>query len=307
MKKTIFMILIICLMIFTASTSVLADSFPIKYTDDLGREIVIEKEVQRIISLAPAITEIIYALGLEDKLVAVSSACDYPEAALNKEDIGRIDEPNLEKIISLEPDLVIAESVSKIEGLKRLTELGIKNIGFKPGSIDDTIDMIDDISYLISAQSAGSELTAEMEKEHQRLKKIVAKKLENSERRRVFYEIWSDPLYTAGRGTFIDSLIEAAGGYNVGREAQGSWPTYNMESLIAADPEIYISSQHSSLQDLTIEKLKQKKILREISAFKNDRLYLVNQDLVNRPSPRIIEGYKELIKAIFPELKEEID
>jgi iron complex transport system substrate-binding protein len=307
MKKTIFVILIIFLMIFTASTSVLADSFPIKYTDDLGREIVIEKEVQRIISLAPAITEIIYALGLEDKLVAVSSACDYPEAALNKEDVGRIDEPNLEKIISLEPDLVIAESVSRIEGLKRLTELGIKNIGFKPGSINDTIDMIDDISYLISAQSAGAELTAEMEKEHQRLKKIVAKKLENSERRRVFYEIWSDPLYTAGRGTFIDSLIEAAGGYNVGREAQGSWPTYNMESLIAADPEIYISSQHSSLQDLTIEKLKQKKIFREISAFKNDRLYLVNQDLVNRPSPRIIEGYKELIKAIFPELKEEID
>ena len=80
-----------------------------------------------------------------------------------------------------------------------------------------------------------------------------------------------------------------------------------MESLIAADPEVYISSQHSSLQDLTIEKLKQKKILREISAFKNDRLYLVNQDLVNRPSQRIIEGYKELIKAIFPELKEEID
>ncbi|MGM0500242.1 MAG: ABC transporter substrate-binding protein [Bacillota bacterium] len=307
MKKIIFLMLVISFILVAASTAVLAADFPIDYTDDLGREIVIEKKVQRIISLAPAITEIIYALGLEDKLVAVSSACDYPEEALNKEDVGRIDEPNIEKIISLEPDLVIAESVSKIEILNRLTELGIKNIGFKPGSINDTIEMIKDISYLSSAQSAGTELTAEMEKEYQSLKKLVAKKLENNDRKRVFYEIWSDPLYTAGSGTFIDSLIDAAGGYNVGREAQGSWPTYNMESLIAADPEVYISSQHSSLEDLTLESLREKKILREISAFKNDRLYLVNQDLVNRPSPRIIEGYKELIKAIFPELKEEIN
>jgi iron complex transport system substrate-binding protein len=307
MKKIIFLILVIYLILFAASTAVLAAGFPIDYTDDLGREIVIEKKVQRIISLAPAITEIIYALGLEDKLVAVSSACDYPEEALNKDDVGRIDEPNIEKIISLEPDLVIAESVSKIETLNRLTELGIKNIGFKPGSINDTIEMIKDISYLSSAQSAGTELTAEMEKEHQSLKKLVAKKLENNDRKRVFYEIWSEPLYTAGSGTFIDSLIDAAGGYNVGREAQGSWPIYNMESLIAADPEVYISSQHSSLEDLTLEKMRERKVLREISAFKNDRLYLVNQDLVNRPSPRIIEGYKELIKAIFPELKEEIN
>lgn len=307
MKKMIFMIFIILVLISTVSTAVFAESFPLKYTDDLGREIVVEKEVQRIISLAPAITEIIYALGIEDKLVAVSSACDYPAEAVNKENVGRIDEPNIEKIISLEPDLVIAESVSKIETLKRLTKLGIKNIGFKPGSINDTIDMIEDISYLTSAQSTGAELTAEMEKEYQELKKIVDKKLENNERRRVFFEIWSDPLYTAGRGTFIDSLIHAAGGYNIGREAQGSWPTYNLESLIAADPEVYISSQHSSLEDLSLEKLSQKKVLREVSAFKNERLYLVNQDLVNRPSPRIIEGYKELIKAIFPELKEEIN
>ncbi len=306
MKKIILIMLIICF-VLSAATAVAAAEFPLKYTDDLGREIVIEKEVQRIVSLAPAITEIIYALGLEDKLVAVSSACDYPEAALAKEKIGRIDEPNIEKIIYLEPDLVIAESVSKIESLKRLTKLGIKNIGFKPDSINDTIKMIKDISYLTSAQSAGAEITAEMEKEYQSLKKLVAKELENNKRQRVFYEIWSDPLYTAGRGTFIDSLIEAAGGYNIGREAQGSWPTYNIESLIAADPEVYISSQHSSLQDLTIEELKQKKVLREISAFKNDRLYLVDQDLVNRPSPRIIQGYKELIKAIFPELKEEIN
>ena len=305
MKKLILAILIIS--IFLVSISSAAADYPIKYTDDLGREVVIKAEPERIISLAPAITEIIYELGLEDKLVAVSSVCDYPEEALAKTEVGRIDEPNLEKIISLEPDLVIAESVSRIRSLERLTELGIKNIGFKPDSINDTINMIEDIAYLSAAESAGQKITAAMEKEYLRLQKLVAKKLENNERKRVFYEIWSDPLYTAGKGTFIDSLIQAAGGYNIGREAQGSWPTYNLESLIAADPEVYISSQHSNPQRLTLEDLRQKKVLREISAFKNDRVYLVNQDLVNRPSPRIIEGYKELIRAIFPELKKEIN
>jgi iron complex transport system substrate-binding protein len=292
---------------FLVSLPLSAQEFPLNYTDELGREITIEKEVERIITLAPGMTEVIYALGLEDKLVAVSSACDYPKEALKKEDVGRIDEPNIEKIVSLEPDLVIAESVTKIESLERLTELGIKNVGFKPVSINDTIDMIEDIAYVTSAAEAGSKLTSRMEKEYQKLRVLVNDKLENKERKRVFYEIWSDPLYTAGAGTFIDSLIHDAGGYNVAREAEGSWPTYSLESLIAADPEVYISSAHSTPNGLTLDELREREIFREISAFKNDRLYLVDQNLVNRPSPRIIEGYKQFIKAIFPELKEEIN
>ena len=306
MKKALILIMII-IFLFVFPASVLAQDFPIEFTDQLGRKIKIDSEVQRIISLAPSITEIIYALGIEEKLVAVSSACDYPKEVLQKENVGRIDEPNIEKIVALEADLVIAASVTKIETLERLTELGIRNIGFKPGSINDTIEMIEDISYLTSAEKAGEKLSTEMENEYQSLKKIVEEKLKNNERPKVFYQIWSDPLYTAGKGTFIDSLIHEAGGYNIARETEGSWPTYSSESLIAADPEVYISSKHSIPTSLTLEELKKRKIFRGISAFKNDRLYLVDQDLVNRPSPRIIAGYKEFIKAIFPELKKEIE
>ncbi|MGP3778889.1 ABC transporter substrate-binding protein [Halanaerobium saccharolyticum] len=307
MRKAKLVILFLVVFVFAAAISLSAQEFPLNYTDELGREITIEKEVERIITLAPGMTEVIYALGLEDKLVAVSSACDYPEEALTKDDVGRIDEPNIEKIVSLEPDLVIAESVTKIESLERLSELGIKNIGFKPVSINDTIDMIEDIAYLTSAAEAGAELTSRMDKEYQQLKELVNDELENKERKRVFYEIWSDPLYTAGKGTFIDSLIHDAGGYNVAREAEGSWPTFSLESLIDADPEVYISSAHSTPNGLTLDELREREIFREISAFKNDRLYLVDQNLVNRPSPRIIEGYKQFIQAIFPELKEEIN
>ena len=307
MRKAKLVILFLVVFVFAAAISLSAQEFPLNYTDELGREITIEKEVERIITLAPGMTEVIYALGLEDKLVAVSSACDYPEEALTKDDVGRIDEPNIEKIVSLEPDLVIAESVTKIESLERLSELGMKNIGFKPVSINDTIDMIEDIAYLTSAAEAGAELTSRMDKEYQQLKELVNDELENKERKRVFYEIWSDPLYTAGKGTFIDSLIHDAGGYNVAREAEGSWPTFSLESLIDADPEVYISSAHSTPNGLTLDELREREIFREISAFKNDRLYLVDQNLVNRPSPRIIEGYKQFIQATFPELKEEIN
>lgn len=306
-KRIIFLMLIAFLFIFSNSILASNQDYPIKYTDDLDREILIEEKVEKIVSLAPAVTEIIYALGLEDRLIAVSSACDYPKQALQKEEIGRIDEPNTEKIVALEPDLVIAESVTKIENIKRLEELGIKVVSFKPGSINDTIDMIEDIAYLTSAEKEGAAITAEMEREYQKVKKLVHKKLENNDRPRVFYQIWSDPLYTAGRGTFIDNLIYEAGGFNIARETEGSWPTYSAESLIAADPEVYISSEHSGLGASTTAKLRQRKVFRGISAFENDRLYIVNQDLVNRPSPRIIEGYKEIVKAIFPELKEELE
>ncbi|MFW6267067.1 MAG: ABC transporter substrate-binding protein [Halanaerobium sp.] len=304
-RKLIFLILMT--FVFAVSLPVMAQDYPVNYTDALDREVVIEEEVEKIITLAPSMTEVVYALGLEDKLVAVSSACDYPEEALEKDDVGRIDEPDIEKIVALEPDLVLAESVTDDESVERLSELGIKIIGFNPESINDTIDMIEDVAYLTSAEEAGDEVTSRMESDYQNLKELVSEKLENNERKRVFYEIWSDPLYTAGEGTFIDSLIHDAGGYNIGRDAEGSWPTYSLESLIDADPEVYVSSAHSTPEGLTLEELRERETFREISAFKNDRLYLVDQDLVNRPSPRIIDGYREFIQAIFPELKEEIN
>ncbi len=286
--------------------SAVGEGFPIEYTDDLGQKIVIETEVERVVSLAPGVTEMIFALDAEDKLVGVSSAANYPEEALEKESVGNISEPNIEKIVALKPDLVIAESVTNKEVVRRLTNLGIKIAGFRPNSIPETIQMIDDIALLISAEDEAVELTAQMRSEFKRVKNMVEKKLQQEQRQRVFYEIWSDPLFTAGKNTFLDSIIFQAGGYNIGRDAQGSWPQFNLESLIAADPEVYIASAHSTPEGLTMEKLKSRTLMRETSAYKNDRLYLVNQDLVNRPSPRIIEGYKEFVAAIFPELKEDL-
>lgn len=307
MKKLMILILTAVVLLLVFNLSAVGEGFPIEYTDDLGQKIVIDTEVERIVSLAPGVTEMIFALDAEDKLVGVSSVANYPEEALEKESVGNISEPNIEKIVALKPDLVIAESVTNKEVVRRLTNLGIKIAGFRPNSIPETIQMIDDIAFLISAEDKAEELTFQMRSEFKRVKNLVDKKIQQERRQRVFYEIWSDPLFTAGKNTFLDSIIFQAGGYNIGRDAQGSWPQFNLESLIAADPEVYIASEHSSPEGLTMEKLKSRTLMRETSAYKNDRLYLVNQDLVNRPSPRIIEGYKEFVAAIFPELKEELN
>lgn len=303
MKKLKSILILTGFLLILLSSILSAAEYPLSYQDDLEREILIKKKPECIISLAPAITEVLYALNLEDRLLAVSSACDYPQSALKKPDVGRMDEPNIEKIVALEPDLVITESVTKIEVLKRLTELGIKNIGFKPEGINDTINMIKDISYLTSAPKKGNELAFKMEDEYLKLKEIVKAKLKNQQRPKVFYEVWADPLYTAGKGSFIDSLIYDAGGKNIAREAKGSWPTYSLENLLQADPDLYLASSQPENKELKLKKLKSRKIYNNLSAFKNDRIYIIEADLISRPSPRIIEAYQELIKAIFPELE----
>lgn len=307
MKKAILIIMAVFLILMSFSLISAAADFPIKFIDDMDREVIIEDEVQRVISLAPGVTEIIYALNAEDKLVGVSSAANYPEAALEKESVGNISDPNIEKIVSLKADLVIAESVTNKEVVRRLSNLGIKVVGFRPNSIPETFEMIENIALLLSKEETAEDLTAEMRAEYEKIKNLVDAELDNSSRVRVFYEIWSDPLITAGSNTFLDSIIEEAGGYNIGRDAEGSWPQFNVESLLDADPEVYIASEHSAPDGLSMEKLKKRSIMRETTAYKNNRLYLVDQDLVNRPSPRIIEGYKEFVFAIFPEIREEIN
>ncbi|SFL33555.1 ABC transporter substrate-binding protein [Halanaerobium salsuginis] len=303
MKKSLFFSLIIILL---AVNSILAADFPLSYQDDLGRTIVIKKPVERIVSLAPGITETLYALGLSDKIVAVSSAADFPEQVKQKTSVGRISEPDIEKIVALEPDLVLAESLTKLSFLNRLTELGINNVGFNPESITATLTMISEIAQLCSAEKKGELLIENLAAEHQQLKKLVASKLKTKSRPRVFYQIWPDPIYTAGKDTFIDNMIFEAGGYNIGRNAGSGWPQFNMESLLTADPEVFIISDHNG-SGYNLNKLRENKLLREISAFKSKRLYQVKADLVNRPSPRIVAGYKEFVLAIFPELKKEIE
>ncbi len=308
MKKRISIIAFLLVGILTVFSfqGVEAVEFPVTIVDDLGVEVQLEEKPERIISLAPSMTEMLYSLGLGDKVIGVTTFANYPEEARQNEKIGSVTDPNVEKIVSLNPDLVLAAAVNKMEYVDRLKNLGIKVAGFDPSSIDETIKIMNKVGKLTGEEYLAKEVTAKMARELKEIEKLVEKKLANNERPGVFYEIWHNPLMTAGEGTFVDDLIETAGGKNIGAMAPGSWPQYSLEKLLIENPDIYISSHHSDAHTFTVEGLKERANYGSINAVKNDRVHFIAQDIMTRPSPRIILGLKDLVKAIWPDLTEDI-
>jgi len=294
------------ILIFVISGQVLAD-FPVSVTDDLNHKVTLEKKPTRIISLAPANTEFLFALGLEKEIVGVTTYANYPKEALEKEKIGTVIEPNIEKIVSLEPELILSNAVNKLETVKRLRELGYNVAGFNARTVDEAIIMIKKVAKLAGREERGREIVTEMYLQLAEIKNLVDNKLKVNNRPRVFYEIWNDPLYTAGKNTFINDIVHIAGGVNIGAKARGEWPQYSLEKLLIVNPDIYISSPHSAPHKVTVKSIKNRANYQTINAVKNNKIYILDQDIVSRPSPRIIEGIKEMTKAIFPDLADEIN
>lgn len=301
------MSLILIISLLLISTGVMAQEFPVTITDSLDEEVKLEEKPTKIISISPNMTEILFAVGAGENVVGVTKFADYPQEATEVDKIGSITEPNIEKIINMEPDVVIASSVNKKETIERLRELDVKVAGFEANSVDKAIENIKTVAKLTGNQDKGEKIVAEMYIKIGEITNLVEEHLENNDKRKVFYEIWNDPLYTAGKNNFIDDLINMAGGINIGRLAEGQWPQYNLEKLLVEDPEVYISTPHSASREVSKEKIKNRDQYQSISAIKNDRVYVINQDILNRASPRLVKGLTLMTKAIFPELSEEVD
>lgn len=274
-------------------------NFPVDIEDAFGNIETIDKEPTKIISLAPSNTEMLFALGLGDKVVGVTSYCNYPEEATTKEVIGSFKQFNLERIVELEPDLVLVYGAGEEEENKILRDSGIKVLGFMPESIDDVMKGIEKIGKATGASEEARKLIDSMEQK----KNEIIDKVKGQEEVKVFYEIWHDPLMGAGKGSFMDELIELAGGKNIAEDADGAYPQYDLEQLIERDPEVYIASK--GMEDMTVESIKTRPGYDAISAVKNDRVYLFEgneADVVSRAGTRIIEALELIAKAIHPEL-----
>jgi len=306
MKKYLLFSLVLLLITFIA-LPVMAGNFPVTIVDDLGRELSLDKAPERIISLSPSNTEVLFFLGLGDKIIGVTTYANYPEEALNKEKIGTITEPNIEKIITMKPDLVIASGVNNLDLVERLIDLGINVAGFNPATVNDTLLTLKKIGKLTGSYDKAREIVTDMYIKMAALQELVDKHLKTHERPGVFYEIWSEPLITAGKGTFINDIINLAGGINIGAQARGFWPQYSVEKLVVENPDVYISSPHSAPHQVTEKRIENRERYQTINAIKNNRVHIVNQDIINRPSPRIIQGFEVFVKAIFPELSDEVE
>lgn len=274
------------------------NNYPMEVTDAFGNTVTLEKQPTRIISLAPSHTEILYSLGLDDKIVGVTTYCDYPEEAKSKEKVGDAMAVNVERVIELNPDLVIQYGPGNEDTNNKIKDAGIPILSYEPESIDEVIELINEIGKITGTGRAATILTTDMMAKRD----YIITKVQNVEKPKVFYEIWNEPLMAAGPGSFIDELINLAGGENIANDAKGEYPEFELEQLIERNPDVYLSSK--DFEEKTIESIKSREGYDSINAIKNDRVYLLEPNITSRPGPRIVEGLELIAKAIHPELFE---
>jgi len=272
---------------------------PGTFTDDMGREITIDEIPQRIVSHVPCITEILFALGLEERVVGVSDYCDYPEEAKLKPSVGNYFNPSIEKIVALDPDLVLTDGHS--QNVFQLDSLDITVIVLQPEDIDGIFKDIELAGKVTGTQARAKKLIKEMERDISR----ILNQVKDAPPVRVFYIIDATDLnnpWTAGPGSFADSLITMAGGQNIAAQAQGAWVQFSLEAVVASDPEIIILPAKHGTAFTSPEVLKGHPAWREVTAVKQDRIYIIDGDLVDRPGPRIVQGLEKIAEIIHPEL-----
>jgi len=289
-----FLVLLSIVLVLTACSP--TGQTPTQYVfDDLGRLVAINGTPQRIVSLAPSNTEILFALGVGEKVVGVTDWCDYPSEALEKEKVGSYDTPDVEKIVALNPDLVLVAYGTTMDVINNLVGLGLTVFGIKTTDLDDLLDDIRTVGNITGEKVEALALTSEMES---RIEAVTDETSELEERPSVFYIVWHDPLWTAGSETFIHELIEKGGGVNMCQNITG-YTTISIEEVVARNPEVIIASEWS------FEWAMNEASLNSTDARQNGRIYQGDDDLVQRPGPRLVEGLEWFAYFIHPEIFEE--
>jgi len=285
--------------------SCIPQSPPGNIVDGLGRKIMINAVPQRIVSLAPSNTEILFALGLGDKVVGVTEYCNYPEAAKTKPKVGGFSTVDIEKVVSLRPDLVLATQIHSKTIIPALEKLGLTVVALTPSSLTGVLDSITLVGKITGQSKEASELIKDLST---RIKSIADKtqKLSPAQRPRVFYVTWHDPLMTAGTGTLSNDVISQAGGQNIASDISGD-KTIDLETVINRDPEVIIVSVGMGTgEDSPWQYIKSESRLKNTQALLTGRVYKIDGDLIHRPGPRIVEALEQMAQFIHPELFERI-
>ncbi len=266
--------------------------------DQVGRNMIVPDNPQRIIALAPSITEIIYDLGREKRLVGVTQYSTYPPEAKSLPRVGSYVRPDIEKIVDLKPDLCLATKDGNPKHIvDKIVSLGIPVYVINPRNLEEIMDTITRIGSLLQAEKSASELIFDMEG---RIGRVLEQVKKGNHRPRVFFQIDAEPIFSAGNDTFIHELIQMAGGVNTAA-GEISYPRFSWEDIIALQPEIVlISSMAGGLSPEYLLKSWGKWDL--LSAVKNDRIYVVNAELFDRPTPRLVDGLEVIAALIHPEL-----
>jgi iron complex transport system substrate-binding protein len=267
------------------------------FVDEAGRTVRVPQPVQRIVSLAPSLTETIYALGLQDRLVGDTDYCDYPPDAQKKPKVGGAINPSLEQIVALRPDLVlVTKNLNLLETVHALDSLGISSYGTDTNTVQAIISSTQRLAEVLGVPEAGATLSADLERHLSDLRQ----RLNGLPPRRVLFIVWSDPLISVGKGTFIADAMRLAGAVSIVDSAQ-DWPHMSLEEVVRLQPDFLVfAASHSDSGQNDFAVLAERPGWRGLDAVRNRRFAVIS-DAVNRPAPRIVSAIEDLARQLHPE------
>jgi iron complex transport system substrate-binding protein len=269
-------------------------TYPVTVKDASGRDVTIPAEPKRIVSVAPGNTELVFALGKGGTLVGRSDFDDYPAEAQKVPSIGGWMPPNFEKIVAAKPDLVLVIGGSEPDRDKLINDYKLNVFVVQPDTFDQIYAQVTALGVALNAQDAAEKLVADMQKG---VKAVADKAATATSKPKVYYEVWDEPLMTAGTGTFVNDVITLAGGVNIAADVKG-WPEYSAEKVTAANPDVIIAS---SADDLA--KIKVRKGWESLNALKTSKVVAISDaNLLVRPGPRLVQGLQWMAQQLHPEL-----
>lgn len=272
---------------------------PLTVTDDAGRQVTFDHRPARIVSLAPSNTEILFAVGAGSKVVGVDTYSNYPAEAKTLAKIGSLAKPNIEAIVALKPDLVLATSLhTKL--LDQFEKLNLKVLVLSPRTIEEVY-----ANLALVGQVTGTEQKAKavVDNMKTRLAKVaeVLKTVRPEDRVAVYYEVYSDPLMSVGPGTFIHQVITLAGGRNLFADAKTDYPVVGSETVVARNPSVIVYPDFHGDQALTTDKVKARPGWDRLQAVAKGRVFGIDADIISRPGPRLADAVEAIAKILYPD------
>jgi len=268
--------------------------------DEVGRRVVVPERPCRIVSLSPSITEILFSLGLKEQIVGVSNHSDFPPQAVVKPRVGSYINPSLERTISLNPDLIVATAAGNPrEFVERMESLGLSVYTVFPKDFDGILRSISHIAGITGREHWGAMVVGEMAERKERILQFTR----GRNKPKVFFQIGTAPIVTVGRGSFANDLISLAGGQNIAGGETIKYPRYSIEEVLVKAPDVIIITSMDHAADAQ-ELMGQWYRWTTIPAVRQGRVFVIDSDLVDLPSPRIIDGLEAIAGMLHPELEE---
>jgi iron complex transport system substrate-binding protein len=263
--------------------------------DEAGRRVTLPEKIERVVSLAPNLTEIIYAVGAGDRLVGDTTFCNYPPQAKDVAKVGDTLQPSIERILALHPQLVLVSTASQLEAFTtQLNEQHIAVYITDPRDLEGVFHSITNVGDLLGKSDVAAELCKQLRARTQAVESAVNGRQLVS----VFFQLSGQPLYTAGKTSFVTNLIERAGGRSVTADINEAWPRLGDEAALASRPEaiIMLSGAMGATASAQVASA-----LRNSPAVKDGRVYVIDGDLLTRPGPRLVDGLEQIARSLHPE------